>query len=97
MTDKDYVSYYIVVACTFIMSRFRVVDEQFVDTNPSGPDDTTSMPPPSTPGLSAPITPLADAGSKKAPYTLVVSCSLLVTFIYYDPSLHNSTQVIALG
>ncbi|XP_005097307.1 DNA-directed RNA polymerase III subunit RPC8 [Aplysia californica] len=56
--------------------RFRVVDETFVDTTPSCPDDTLSMPPPSSgPSSSTNPVPVSDPTAKKAPYTLVGSIS----------------------
>lgn len=42
--------------------RFRVVDEIFVDTTPSGPDGTANQP-----------SEISDTESKKTPYTIVVS------------------------
>uniref|UniRef100_A0A8W8I3Z9 RNA polymerase III subunit Rpc25 domain-containing protein n=1 Tax=Magallana gigas TaxID=29159 RepID=A0A8W8I3Z9_MAGGI len=44
--------------------RFRVVDEIFVDTTPSGPDGTANQP-----------SEISDTESKKTPYTIVGSIS----------------------
>ncbi len=49
----------ILVYCVGLGARFRVVDETFVDTTPSGPESTAE-------------TELAE-GEKKSPYSLVVS------------------------
>ena len=55
--------------------RFRVTDEVFVDTSPTGPaaatEQTSSQPGPST----APP-PEAAVEKKEAPYTLVVSLQI---------------------
>ncbi|XP_059174661.1 DNA-directed RNA polymerase III subunit RPC8-like [Physella acuta] len=53
--------------------RFRVVDETFVDTTPSGPEDK-SMQPPSSTASGNPL-PISDPSTKKAPYTLLGSIS----------------------
>ena len=45
-----------------IFFRFRVVDETFVDTTPTGPD-----------GTSVDTVELTDPESKKSPYTITVS------------------------
>lgn len=48
--------------CSYLFYRFRVVDEIFVDTTPSGPDGTANQP-----------SEISDTESKKTPYTIVVS------------------------
>uniref|UniRef100_A0A0B6ZMH9 RNA polymerase III subunit Rpc25 domain-containing protein n=1 Tax=Arion vulgaris TaxID=1028688 RepID=A0A0B6ZMH9_9EUPU len=54
--------------------RFRVVDETFVDTTPSSPEESMSMPPPTSSASGAPL-PICDPGTKKAPYKLTGSIS----------------------
>ena len=52
--------------------RFRVVDEMFVDTTPSSPEEANPMPPPSSSSGGSAVH-IADQGAKKSPYTLTVS------------------------
>ncbi|RUS88006.1 hypothetical protein EGW08_004284 [Elysia chlorotica] len=54
--------------------RFRVVDEMFVDTTPSSPEETNPMPPPST-SSGVPAVHITDQGAKKSPYSLTGSIS----------------------
>uniref|UniRef100_A0A2C9K8I7 DNA-directed RNA polymerase III subunit RPC8 n=1 Tax=Biomphalaria glabrata TaxID=6526 RepID=A0A2C9K8I7_BIOGL len=54
--------------------RFRVVDETFVDTTPSSPEDIKPMAPPAT-AVSGTSLPITDPATKKAPYTLSGSIS----------------------
>ncbi|CAG5122308.1 unnamed protein product [Candidula unifasciata] len=54
--------------------RFRVVDEKFIDTTPSSPEENISMPPPATTPSGSQV-PLCDPGAKKAPYVLTGSIS----------------------
>ncbi|GFN98295.1 DNA-directed RNA polymerase iii subunit rpc8 [Plakobranchus ocellatus] len=54
--------------------RFRVVDETFVDTTPSSPEEANAMPPPSSSSAGVSVH-LADQGAKKSPYTLTGSIS----------------------
>ncbi|CAL1540413.1 unnamed protein product [Lymnaea stagnalis] len=54
--------------------RFRIVDETFVDTTPSSPEENKPMAPPATTPAGSSLT-MSDPGSKKAPYTLTGSIS----------------------
>ncbi|XP_061703140.1 DNA-directed RNA polymerase III subunit RPC8 isoform X2 [Syngnathoides biaculeatus] len=60
--------------------RFRVADEIFVDTSPTGP---TTDPPPAQPGQSTAPPPTQDTGEKKdAPYTLIVRSAIAGVHLY---------------
>lgn len=50
----------------YFFYRFRVVDETFVDTTPTGPD-----------GTSVETSDNSDTDSKKSPYTIVV-CNFFI-------------------
>ncbi|BFZ17904.1 hypothetical protein BsWGS_20943 [Bradybaena similaris] len=54
--------------------RFRVVDETFIDTTPSSPEESISMPPPASTASGSQV-PICDPGVKKAPYVLTGSIS----------------------
>lgn len=53
--------------------RFRVTDEVFVDTSPTGPAAAVTATP-AQPGQSTAPPAEASVEKKEAPYTLIVSC-----------------------
>lgn len=73
--------------------RFRVTDEVFVDTSPTGPSAAETDAPAAQPGQAAATTPTEENKEKKeAPYTLIVRTPF--TVLPHLSHTRNNSKVV---